>query len=214
MMVGEGLAPIRGALPDYIMRTIAPHTGMRFEWLAPMTLQRAMQLLRDGKMDIALLVSGAKGADRGFARFDWTYLQAQPYLAVKPASPIQSVPSLAALADLEIGWVGGSVLPEELQPLRIRWQYVHAPNWQRINLHKLAAGRIQAAYFGNEFSAAYFARKENLAVRLVRLPIANQPFEMAYSLKSDKQAIAEFDKLARAAFKDDQFRAFLASYRD
>jgi polar amino acid transport system substrate-binding protein len=96
----------------------------------------------------------------------------------------------------------------------IKWQLISAPNWQSLNLRKLAARRVEAVFFGNQYSPVYFARKEKIEIRMVPLPMPLQRFEMAYSFKTDKALIAEFERLAIQAFKGDRFRRYLERYRD
>lgn len=214
LMLGEPTEPLRGALPDFIKREIAPQTQIRFVWLPAMSFSRAMKSLRDGTMDILLMYGGSSGSSQGIGRFDWVYLQTSAHLAVNAASELREVKSLDALAGLQIGWVSGSKLPAELLPVAIRWQLAPGQNWQLINLRKLKAGRIDAAYYANPYSPAYLARKENQAIRLLPLPMPTRPLGMAYSLQTDKALIAEFDGLATKAFKGERFRQFVEGYSD
>lgn len=214
LMVGEPNEPIRGALPEFIMQEIAPKTNIDFVWLPPMTFLRAMQRIKEGSMDVVLLVSGPAAQTPNVARFKWTYLQTTPNLAVRVDSPLRQVADLHALAGMNIGWVGGSRLPAEFKGIAVNWQLMFTPNWQALNLRKLDLRRLDAAFYGNQYSPLYLARKENLAIRLVPLPMPAQTFEMAYSFKTDKAALAQFDAAATKAFANDGFKLFLESYNN
>ncbi len=214
VMTGEAHQPIRGALPAFIMKEIAPHTDIRFEWLPPMAFKRATVGLREGSIDILLLVSGPQDAMPGVGRFDWSYLETLPQLAVRPDSPIHRIGALAQLSGVSLGWMGGSDLPDEMRAIPIKWQLVSAASWQSLNLRKMAARRVDAVFFGNQYSPAYFADKEKIAIRLVPLPMPPQRFELAYSLKADKALIRDFEKVAVRAFKGDRFKHYLEAYRD
>ncbi|MGB9992483.1 substrate-binding periplasmic protein [Massilia sp. SM-13] len=208
LISGQPGVPLHGVLRDFMELHVAGR-GVALEWMPPSSLSRAMESLRNGSLDILLLTSGSQDRGPGIGSFDWTYLRTQPHLAVRRDSPLQSVATLQALAGMEIGWVAGSEIPEGLNRVPIRWQRLAATDWQAANLRKLQAGRMDAAFFENEFSPRYYAQREGVDVRLLRLPMAERHFFMAYSLKADPKAIAQFDKVAGAAFADEQFRQFL-----
>lgn len=212
LMLGEGDEAIRGALPEFIMKEIAPKVNIDFVWLPPMTFRRAMQRVRDGSMDVVLLVSGPPEQTPNVKRFGWAYLQTTPHLALRPDAELTSVPTLAALKGMRIGWVGGSRLPDEFKDIPIQWDLIYTPNWQTLNLRKLDLQRIDAVFFGNQYSPAWLARKEHIQIRLVPVPMPTQPFEMAYSHKADPAVIARFNAVAAKAFEKNGFREFLENY--
>ncbi|AVR98589.1 hypothetical protein [Pseudoduganella armeniaca] len=94
----------------------------------------------------------------------------------------------------------------------IHWQPLAVTDWQAANLRKLRAGRLDAVFFENEYSPRYYARQEGVPIRLVRLPMPERTFFMAYSLKADRADVARFNRVAAAAFANDQFRQFLDRY--
>lgn len=212
LMLGEADEPIRGALPEFIMKEIAPKTNIEFVWLPPMTFRRAMQRVKEGSIDVVLLVSGPPAQTPNVKRFGWAYLQTRPQLAVRPDASLQSIPDPGVLKGMSIGWVGGSRLPDELKDIPIRWELIYTPNWQTQNLRKLALQRIDAVFFGNQYSPAYLAHKENLSIRLLPLPMPVQAFEMAYSFHADQAAIAQFNSVAAQAFAGNGFKTFLENY--
>ncbi len=211
---GEAVA---GLLPGYLRERVEPQAPFRFDWLPIMTFARVMRSLRDGSADLALtLSSGASGGDVG--RFAWHYLEAHPVLALRSDSPLlqggQGLGDLALLQGLELAWVSYSRLPPELAALdRLRWQRTSHNDWQLANLRMVAAGRVDAAYYANEFSPAWLLRQHpplRQRLRLLRLPLAPRRFEMAYSRRSEPALIANFERLARPAFEGAQFDRYLA----
>jgi ABC-type amino acid transport substrate-binding protein len=204
-------APLTGALRDYMEQELVRHEGLELEWAEPTSYSRAIESLRSGKIDVLLMTSVTQ--DRaGFANFKWSYLRVRPHLAVMKGSPLQHVDSLQQLAGMEIGWVANSPLVEGLDQVPIKWQLLSAADWQQMNLRKLKLGRIQAVFYENEYSPQYYARREQIDIQLIRLPLPERAFMMAYSLKSDPAAIARFDKAAAAAFAGERFRQFLEQY--
>ncbi|AXA93875.1 ABC transporter substrate-binding protein [Massilia sp. YMA4] len=211
LIVGTADAPLQGALREFLERRVVSQ-GVPLQWLPPTSLRRAMESLRNGTLDVLLLTSGATDRGPGIGTFGWTYLRTRPHLAVRRDSPLQRVPALPALAGMEIGWVAGSAIPPGLDRVDIHWQTLAVTDWQAANLRKLRAGRLDAVFFENEYSPRYYARQEGVPIRLVRLPMPERRFFMAYSLKADRADIARFDRIAAAAFSDEQFRHFLDRY--
>ena len=205
-------APLTGALRDYMEQELVRGAGIELQWAEPTSYGRAMESLRNGKIDILLLTTTRQEEKPGVLTFGWSYLRSQPHLAVLKGAPLQSVQSLQQLAGMEIGWVDGSPLVEGMDAVPIRWQRLAAADWQQMNLRKLQAGRIQAVFYENEYSPRWFARKEHVEIQLLPLPMPGRVFSMAYSLKADPAAIARFDKAGAAAFAGDQFRQFLEQY--
>jgi ABC-type amino acid transport substrate-binding protein len=211
LIVGTADAPLRGALREFLERRVVSQ-GVPLQWMPPTSLRRAMESLRNGTLDVLLLTSGATDRGPGIGTFDWTYLRTRPHLAVRRDSALRRVATLPALAGMEIGWVAGSAIPPGLDRVDIHWQPLAVMDWQAANLRKLRAGRLDAVFFENEYSPRYYARQEGVPIRLVRLPMPERTFFMAYSLKADRSDVARFSQVAAAAFANEQFRHFLDRY--
>lgn len=212
LVTGSAAAPLRGALRDYLEQEVVARGGVALEWTSPTSLARAMESLKGGGIDILLVSSDRRTILPGAAHFDWSYLRTQPHLAVRKDGPLQAVQSLQQLAGMEIGWVGGSRVPEPLNEVAIQWQFLSVPDWQAMNLRKLKANRIQAAFFENEYSPRHYANNEGIDILLLKLPMPERQFYMAYSLKTDPAAIARFNKAAASAFAGEQFKTYLEQY--
>eukprot|EP01034_Spumella_vulgaris_P030139 gene30139-37304_t len=104
------------------------------------------------------------------------------------------------------------LLPAPLQGVPIQWKFLTVPDWQAMNMRKLKAGRIQAVFFENEYSPRYFAASEHIDIKLLKLPMPERQFTMAYSAKADAAAIARFNKAAGNAFAGEQFKSYLEQY--
>lgn len=218
---GEPGEAVAGLLPGYLRERVEPQAPFRFDWLPIMTFARVMRSLRDGSADLALTLSSSAGpggrSDGAVGRFAWHYLEAHPVLALRRDSPLlqggQGLGDLALLQGLELAWVSYSRLPPELAALdRLRWQRTSHSDWQLANLRMVAAGRVDAAYYANEFSPAWLLRQHPLLrqkLRLLRLPLAPRRFEMAYSRRSEPGLIAAFERLARPAFEGGRFERYL-----
>lgn len=211
LVLGEPGRPLRGALREFLEREVTP-AGVSMQWMPPTSLARAYASLDDGSLDVVLVASGEAARLPGARPFGWTFLKTRPHLAVRDDSPLRTVRSLDQIAGMDIGWVAGPSLSPGLRRSGARWQRAASPNWQMENLQRLQAGTIDAAYFENEYSPYYLARKAGIPIRLVRLPMPPRAFFMLYSLKADKADIARFDRAAGAAFAGRHFQDYLERY--
>ena len=211
IVLGSAGSPLHGALRDYMEQEVAAR-GVALEWTPATSLPRAIENLKSGAIDILLVTSERYDHLPEVAMFSWSYLRTQPHLAVRSDAPLQAVQSLQQLAGMEIGWVGGTTVPAPLQGVPIQWKFLSVPDWQSMNMRKLKAGRIQGVFFENGYSPRYFAASERVDIRLLRLPMPERHFSMAYSTKADADAIARFDKVAGNAFANEQFKAYLEQY--
>ncbi len=211
LVTGSADAPLQGALRDFVEQEVVKRTGIELVWTAPTSVPRAFENLRTGAIDV-LLVTSEQARTPDITPATWHYLRTRPHLAVLKSSKLKSVQSLQQLAGMDIGWVGGTWLPAPLADVPVQWQFLAVQDWQTANLRKLTKGRIQAVFFENEYSPRYYAAAEAIDIHLVKLPMPERLFTLAYSLKADKDAVARFDKAAAAAFANDQFKAFLEQY--
>lgn len=212
LLTGDAPGPLQGALRAFMELTVVRRAGVELVWTEPTSYGRALDNLKTGKIDVLLVTSTRYDNKTGAATFGWTYLRTRPHLAVRGDSPLQAVQSLQQLAGMEIGWVGGSPLVEGLELVPIHWQMLAVADWQTMNLRKLQAGRIQAVFFENEYSPQYYARQGKIDIRLLRLPMQERGFTIAYSLKANPEDIVRFDQAAAAAFANEQFKTFLEQY--
>ena len=214
LLLGDEHQPIDGALPRFLRAQVAPRTGVALQFEAPMTYGRAMRSLREGELDVMLLVSGRQAESERVARSSWSYLRTQPTLVLRQDAPLRALASLEPLRGLGIGWNRHSAIRPEWQDLGVRWHLNSSTQWQASNLRMLAAGRFDAALFYNEDSPRYWIRKLQLPLRLLPLPLPAVDLHMAYSRRTPRGWIDEFDRLAQAAFQGPAFRQALDSFTD
>jgi len=215
LVTGEtAAAPIGGALIEFIEKEVLPNADLHVQWMPPMSVERATVSLRKGEIDVLLMVTGTPEDNPGIGVFSWSYQVAQPYLAVRPNSTLQSINTLDQLKGLTLGWSANSrsdIIALLLQH-GARWDMVAGKNWQQLNLHKVAAGHIDGAFFLNQYSPAYVAKQEGIAVRLLPLPLPTVQVHMGYSYKADEEMLARFERAAISAFAGKKYTNFLNDY--
>jgi len=209
LVTGADREPVQGLVREFITSDVAPHTPLRFVWLDPCSMSRALQSLLDGFFDI-LLSRGDVSMPEGTGRFSWPLTESVPTLAVPLDSPLHEVHSPEQLAGLTLGRTRDGTVPIGLMGVNINWVFTTGQNWQLVNLRMVERHRLDGCVFFNSFSPAYLAKTEHLAVRLLPLPLPPTRFYMWYSQHSDKAAIAEFDRVAGEAFRGGRFARLLS----
>ena len=209
MVTGSMHELLTGLLRVLLTRDVAPNVSSHFKWLEASSLARVFVGLQDGSIDVLLLRADLPQPLEGAALFSWHTMESQATLAVPMDSKLREIRSLQQLAGLSLGRQLGSPLPAEMEGLPIKWVFPPGQNWQISNLRMTAAGRLDGSVFYNAVSPAYLVKTEGIAVRLLPLPLPPVRFYMWHSLRTDKAAIAEFDRVAGAAFRGPLFRQML-----
>lgn len=205
--------PLVGLLPEYLQRHVEPALPFALHWQPLVSFGRALRGLRDGSLDMLMLMGTDRHPGAGLRPFGWTVLQAQPHLAVAPDSPLTEVLRLEQLAGLRIGWIAHSGLPAGMESLPVRWVRVSTAHWQRVSLRMLLAGRLDAVYFANPYSPRYHARQLGLPLRLLRLPLPPRSLSIVHTEQADAAHIASFERIAAPWFAEGRFERTLADYR-
>lgn len=208
-----GGSPLIGALPEHLQRHVEPELPFALHWQPLMTFARAVRSLRDGSLDLLMLMSQDRTPGPGLRTFGWAVLQVEPQLAVLPDFPLREVLKVEALAGMKIGWIAHSRLPAGLEALPIRWVRLSTQHWQLAALRMLQAGRLDAVYFGNPHSPRYFARQQGLPVRLLPLPLTRRPLGLAHAQQADAAMVATFGRMAAPWFAEGRFERALLDYR-
>ncbi|MFS2139000.1 substrate-binding periplasmic protein [Duganella sp. Dugasp56] len=211
MANGGGL---EGLLVEFIKTEIQPQLPWPIKWEAPVSLERSVASLASGSLDIVLIMPGTLDGNTKYGLFKWAFLQVQPHLAVRPDSALYDLSDLHQLCGMRLGWTG-SGRADVISLFESYGAYVEKTTnqtWQQSNLRKLAAGRLDGAFFLNPYSPQFVAGQERIPIRLLPLPMPVESFRMAYSLKTDKEVVARFEQAALKAFSAPKFKALLREY--
>lgn len=209
LITGMPNEPLQGLLREFIEREVAPKARLRFDWMEASSLARVLKNVEDGSMDVLLSRADVPDLLPGGVRFAWHTVESPPTVAVALDSPLREIRSPQQLAGLSLGRMRDGAIPQGLLGATIKWVYTAGQNWQVTNLRMVERHRLDGSVFFNAFSPAYLAKTQGIQVRLLPLPLPATRFYMWYSLRSDKAAIAEFDRVAGAAFRSGRFSRLL-----
>lgn len=205
-----GEAP-HGVLIDFFDREIAPRMGVKFVWLSPVTVARLEQNLIRGTFTFTPIL--AKTTAREAARIHFAsgqYIRFEPCIAVLPEHRLAAIDKVDDLAGMTVGWVQSGALPQYFNDARIKFDLVGSVDWERVNLEKLRLGRIDAAYFSDQFTLRYYAAQNGVRVKVLKLPTAGVTLFGAFSPDAPKALVDNYQRAAQAAFADGRWESYLA----
>jgi len=206
-------AQASGALVSFFDQEIAPRMGVRFVWQPPVTIARLEQSLASGAIQFTPILSiTPERRDRGIVFAGEQHVRFSPCVAVLPESPLRVIRSQADLRGMSIGWAAGGAIAPFMQDPAIRLERVGVVDWERANLEKLRLGRLQGAFFSDQYTPQYYARHEKLELRCVKIPAPGVVLHGAFAPGTSDALIRRYEKAAREAFANGRFTTFVERY--
>jgi polar amino acid transport system substrate-binding protein len=210
IVANNGEAP-HGVLVDFFDREIAPRMGVKFNWLPPVTVARLEQNLIRGSVTFTPIL--ASTPERTTSKIQFVrdqYIRFDPCIAVLPEYRLAAIKSPADLAGMHIGWVQSGALPNFLSGSDAKFDLISSVDWERVNLEKLKLGRIDGAYFSDQFTPRYYAFQYGVQVRLLKLPTPGVNLFGAFSPDAPPALVASYRRAAKAAFAEGRWDYYMA----
>ncbi len=205
-----GEAP-QGILVDFFDREIAPRMGVKFNWLPPVTVARLEQNLTRGTVTFTPILTITPARSAAKIRFAGiNYIHFEPCIAVLPEHRLQVIRKASDLAGMSIGWVQSAAKPEFLNDPSIKFDLIGSVDWERVNMDKLRLGRIQGAFFSDQFTPRYFAAQHGTKVKLLKLPTPGVSLYGAFAPDTPPALVKNYEQAAKEAFADGRWDAYLA----
>lgn len=92
---------------------------------------------------------------------------------------------------------------------QIRLDLIGMVDWEKTNLAKLQARRIDAVYFSNCDAPRYYAAQDQLNLKLIDLPVPRLMLYGAFGPSASASLVIRYAHAAKAAFADGRFDAYL-----
>ncbi|MET3132950.1 ABC-type amino acid transport substrate-binding protein [Oxalobacteraceae bacterium GrIS 1.11] len=200
----------RGPLIDFFDREIAPRMGVRFQWTMPTTVARLEQNLIGGLVTFTPILARTPARERaGIVFAGDAYVRFEPCIAVLPESALNAITSPADLAGMTIGWVQSAALPEFLRDARLSFELIGSVDWAPANLEKLRLGRIQGAFFSDQFTARHFAAQKGLRVKLLKIPGPGAGLYGAFAPAAPTQLVERYRRAVHLAIEQGRWEAYM-----
>jgi polar amino acid transport system substrate-binding protein len=201
----------KGVMVDFFDREIAPRMGVKFNWLPPVTVARLEQNLTRGTVSFTPILTVTPGRIAAKIRFAGTnHIHFEPCIAVLPEHRLNVIRKPGDLAGMSIGWVQSAAKPEFLNDPSIKFDLIGSVDWERVNMDKLKLGRIQGAFFSDQFTPRYYAAQNGIAVKLLKLPTPGVSLYGAFSPVSPAALVKNYEHAAKEAFADGRWESYLA----
>ena len=199
-----------GVLIDFFDAEIAPRMGVSFVWDSPVTIARLEQNLLSGRvMFTPIMTKSPARVQAGFKFAGEVDVQFKPCIALLPTHKLTAIREPADLYDMKIGWVKTSPISQFLQDERIRMDLIGVIDWERANLAKLEAGRLDGIYFSNPYTPQYYAAKTGLRLKLLDLPVPAHPVYATFAPAAPAALVARYESAARQAFANGRFEQYI-----
>ncbi len=210
IVANAGEAP-QGVLVDFFNREIAPRMGVQFNWLPPVTVARLEQNLARGTVAFTPILTITPARNAAKIRFAGiNYIHFEPCIAVLPEHRLNAIRKASDLAGMSIGWVQSAAKPEFLNDPNIKFDLIGSVDWERVNMDKLRLGRIQGAFFSDQFTPRYYAAQNGAKVKLLKLPTPGVSLYGAFSPDTPLLVVRNYEHAAKEAFADGRWEAYLA----
>jgi polar amino acid transport system substrate-binding protein len=209
IVANAGEAP-QGVLVDFFNQEVAPRMGVKFNWLPPVTVARLEQNLTRGTVTFTPILTITPARNAAKIRFAGiNYIHFEPCIAVLPDHPLNVVRRASDLAGMSIGWVQSAAKPEFLNDPNIKFDLIGSVDWERVNMDKLKLGRIQGAFFSDQFTPRYYAAQNGAQVKLLKLPTPGVSLYGAFSPDTPVALVKSYESAAKEAFADGRWESYL-----
>lgn len=214
-VIASGDGAPHGVLIDFFDHEIAPRMGVHFAWQAPTTVARLEQNLISGSVLFTPILAHTPSREAASIRFAGTnFIRFEPCIAVLPTHALNAVITMDDLSGMSIGWVNAAAIPDFLRQSHIRFDLLSSIDWERANLQKLMLGRIDAVFFSDAYTPRYYAAKDRLSVKILKLPAPGVNLFGAFSPLAPPSLAARYQAAAKEAFANGRWEQYLSKALD
>jgi ABC-type amino acid transport substrate-binding protein len=191
----EGAPPGSGIAAAYFER-IAKRMEVTEISYSKLPLPRLLYMLERGELDMALLLAKDAERDTRFLYPQQALFSTSAALAVKTSNPLAAIHSVEDLLGLRIGaWQNGYRAPLFNDP-RLQLQTLSGDNVTSKGLRMVAAGRIDAFYFPDDYTLQYESNKlaPQAQIKVLALPEQRLALYSVFSRKNGSQYLPRYEQ--------------------
>lgn len=195
----EGAAPGSGIAAAYFER-IAERMEVTDIRYSKLPLPRLLYMLERGELDMALLLAKDAERDTRFLYPRQALFSTSAVLAVQSSNPLAAIRSVEDVLGLRIGvWQNGYHTPLLSDP-RLQLQTLSGDNVALKGLRMVAAGRIDAFYFPDDYALQYEANKLDSQARIKVLAMPEQHLALysVFSRQNGSRYLPRYEQALQA----------------
>lgn len=180
-----GTKKVSGAVVD-LLEYLAPEMDVELAWdPSPTNVAREVKQLETGEKDMAAVFIESPGDLSRFAFSGEPFFVGRDSLLVKRTVALGQVGKVEDILGWKIGYAPEAYVSDFMQDKRIAWDNNSAPNFCELNVKKLLAGRIDAAYAPDHAGLLYAMNvaKARNDLKVLYTPQPPVPLRIGFSLK-------------------------------
>ncbi|MBB1521438.1 substrate-binding periplasmic protein [Aquipseudomonas guryensis] len=211
----EGAQPSGGISVAYF-ELIARKMDLRGVSYSRLPLPRLLKMLERGELDMILLLAKDAERDARFLYPQQALFSTASVLAVQASNPLAAIHSAEDLLALRIGiWQDGYRSPLMRDP-RLQLQTLSGDNVMNKGLRMVAAGRVDAFYFPDDFTLKYEAKNLGNQVQIKVLTMPEQPLRVysVFSRKNGNQYLPRYERALREVQAQQPYAEFFDAFNE
>lgn len=207
---------LSGAVYELLQNHIGPAMKATFIWdKSPSPIPRQLMNLTNNSTDaIALLgFSPERAQSHRFANQPYYY--GYSGIALESVNPLTNVVKVDDLLAMKIGYASNTFVTPFMRDPRVQFDMLGSADFLELNIKKLHAKRIQAAYAPDHAGLLYVIKKLGVGdkTKVLRLPEAATAFHVVFSKGSAEKA-ERFDKAFAQVDGAKLYKKLLEPYLD
>ncbi len=207
---------VSGAVFDLIENHIAPEMGVKFHWeVKPATIPRQLNQLLNSKRYIACLLTFVPTRLEYSIYSKNPFFYGHPIIAVLKSNPLKNIEEASDISHMVFGYAQKAYVTPFMRHPSIKFDLVGSPDFQEINLKKVAYRRIDGVYSLGKGSTLFYLQKLGLLdeFNLLELPEKPLPFHMVFS-KDLREYTEKFDQIFERLGGQSLYLELLSKYID
>ncbi len=215
MMEDTASDKVVGVTIDYWKEFIAPEMGVDFEVTGIYPILRAVQMLRDGEVDVVSQLTKTPEREAEFLYSDTPLTSIISCLFVLKESPLKEVRKSEDLFGMTLGFIKAARIPEMLKHEKIKLDLITTTDFRETNYKKLQFKRVDAILNVDYISTKYWLESKGHLddVRLIMLPV--KPMELYSIFRNTNEGAAlrdAFDKANKKGISEKVFERMTQKY--
>jgi polar amino acid transport system substrate-binding protein len=207
---------LSGAVYELLQNHIGPAMGATFIWdKSPSPIPRQLMNLTNNTTDAVALLGFSPDRAQSYRFTSQPYYQGYSGIALESVNPLTNISRVDDLLGMKIGYASNTFVTPFMKDPRLQFDLLGSANFLELNIKKLQAKRIQAAYSPDHAGLLYVIKKLGVGdkTKVLKLPEAPSRFHVVFS-KGSAEMAERFDKAFAQVEAEKLYKKLLSQYLD